>query len=219
MWNSDDWQALIDGSGCPICIAGGPKDVIADIGAAWVTAPAEAPLPGYACIVSKRHAAEPFELTSGEGHAFWDSAMQVARVLKRATSAVKVNYEIHGNTIPHLHMHIYPRFRGDPFESRPIDPRAVTATDGRPVNWPGSAGRLRRRFSAEADRCSRIAARLAGSRLPGSFDRSGRSRAYSRRVCARRPCRRPSRSRPVEGRDRAPRSGQPVAPPRQPAPA
>jgi diadenosine tetraphosphate (Ap4A) HIT family hydrolase len=36
-----------------------------------------------------------------------------------------MNYEIHGNTIPHLHMHLYPRYSGDPFEGEPIDPRRV----------------------------------------------------------------------------------------------
>jgi diadenosine tetraphosphate (Ap4A) HIT family hydrolase len=27
----------------------------------------------------------------------------------RPLLTVKLNYEIHGNTIPHLHMHLYPR--------------------------------------------------------------------------------------------------------------
>jgi diadenosine tetraphosphate (Ap4A) HIT family hydrolase len=47
--------------------------------------------------------------------------MAVARELRAVTRARKINYEIHGNTLPHLHAHLYPRFEGDPFESRPID--------------------------------------------------------------------------------------------------
>jgi diadenosine tetraphosphate (Ap4A) HIT family hydrolase len=43
----------------------------------------------------------------------------------RVTEAVKMNYEIHGNTLPHLHMHFFPRRRGDPFEDRAIDSRRV----------------------------------------------------------------------------------------------
>jgi len=31
-----------------------------------------------------------------------------ARALKHVTRAVKINYEIHGNTVPHLHMHLFP---------------------------------------------------------------------------------------------------------------
>ncbi len=27
----------------------------------------------------------------------------------------------HGNTLPHLHLHLYPRYRDDPFPGQPID--------------------------------------------------------------------------------------------------
>lgn len=93
-----------------------------DLGSAWLTAPPAAALPGYVCLVAKRHVVEPFELNLSEGHAVWDALMAVARGVSEATAPVKLNYEIHGNTVPHLHVHIYPRFPGDPFEGRPIDP-------------------------------------------------------------------------------------------------
>ena len=38
-------------------------------------------------------------------------------------NGIRINYEIHGNTIPHLHLHVFPRFPGDPFDQSPIDPR------------------------------------------------------------------------------------------------
>ena len=38
-----------------------------------------------------------------------------------ASGATKMNYEVHGNTIPHLHMHFFPRYAGDPFETRLAD--------------------------------------------------------------------------------------------------
>jgi len=47
--------------------------------------------------------------------------MHVAKALSLGLHPKKLNYEIHGNTIPHLHMHLFPRFDGDPFEGRPID--------------------------------------------------------------------------------------------------
>jgi hypothetical protein len=43
---------------------------------------------------------------------------------KLATGSPKLNYEIHGNTIPHLHLHLLPRYPGDPYEGSPIDPRS-----------------------------------------------------------------------------------------------
>jgi diadenosine tetraphosphate (Ap4A) HIT family hydrolase len=110
-----------DADDCPICRRGEPLDVLLDIGVAWVTAPPEAPLPGYVAVVTKRHVVEPFELETGEGHAFWDALAWVSRAVSRATGAIKMNYEIHGNTLPHLHVHLYPRRPGDPFEGRPID--------------------------------------------------------------------------------------------------
>ena len=50
---------------------------------------------------------------------------RVAKTLQAITEAVKLNYEIHGNTIPHLHVHLFPRYKGDPFENGPIDSRAI----------------------------------------------------------------------------------------------
>jgi diadenosine tetraphosphate (Ap4A) HIT family hydrolase len=48
---------------------------------------------------------------------------RVSRALQAVTGAIKMNYEIHGNTIPHLHVHFFPRYEGDPFEGKPIEPR------------------------------------------------------------------------------------------------
>ena len=50
---------------------------------------------------------------------------RLSRTLKSITGAIKLNYEVHGNTIPHLHMHFFPRYAGDPFEGGPINPRAL----------------------------------------------------------------------------------------------
>jgi hypothetical protein len=38
-----------------------------------------------------------------------------------STAHVKLNYEIHGNSLPHFHMHFFPRYRGDQFEWQPIN--------------------------------------------------------------------------------------------------
>lgn len=116
---------MMDRTTCPICRDTGPRDVLLDLDVAWVTAPRSAPLPGYVCVVAKRHVVEPFELERSEGHAFWDTLMNVARGLQAGTGAAKMNYEIHGNTIPHLHVHLFPRYPNDPFEGRPIDPTAA----------------------------------------------------------------------------------------------
>ena len=48
-----------------------------------------------------------------DGGGWWAECMAVARVLKAESGSHKLNYEIHGNTIPHLHMHLFPRMRSD----------------------------------------------------------------------------------------------------------
>lgn len=93
------------------------------LSASWVTAPRKAALPGYVAVVSKRHVVEPFELPPSARPAFWDDVMLAAKALAELLSPVKMNYELHGNTVPHLHVHLYPRYRDDPYVGGPIDPR------------------------------------------------------------------------------------------------
>src|SRR6266540_4397086 len=111
---------------CPICRRGRPRDVVAVLQSAWVSAPSRAALPGYVAVVAKRHVVEPFELPAPSGFAFWRDVLLVAKALADLFSPVKMNYEIHGNTIPHLHVHLYPRYQADPFAGRPIDSREAS---------------------------------------------------------------------------------------------
>lgn len=113
---------------CPICAAGRPLDVIANGQAVWVTAQPVAALPGYVCVVAKTHAVEPFDLSVDEQRLFWSETMAVARAVRDVVLSPKMNYEIHGNTLQHLHMHLYPRHAQDAFTGRPVDGAARLAT-------------------------------------------------------------------------------------------
>src|SRR2546428_1949281 len=108
---------------CPICERGQPNEVVAELEGAWVTVPEMTPLPGYVCLVARRHVREPFELPDADRRAFWDAVDLAASALSARLHPDKLNYEIHGNTIPHLHLHLFPRRRGDRFEGKPIDGR------------------------------------------------------------------------------------------------
>jgi diadenosine tetraphosphate (Ap4A) HIT family hydrolase len=99
---------------CPICetirAEGSPLGTIAELPTGWVTAGnSDPPVPGYVCVVSRRHVEEPFELDETESAAYWADVMRTARALAAVTRPRKLNYEIHGNTIPHLHVHLFPR--------------------------------------------------------------------------------------------------------------
>lgn len=63
--------------------------------------------------------------------AFWQEAMLAARTLNELYRPTKMNYEIHGNTVPHLHLHLYPRFAGDPYVGGPIDTRLASFSRSR----------------------------------------------------------------------------------------
>jgi diadenosine tetraphosphate (Ap4A) HIT family hydrolase len=73
-------------------------------------------------VVAREHVIEPYEMAPDDQAAFWREAMAVARSVASVAQPVKMNYEIHGNTLPHLHLHLYPRSADDPFVGGPIDP-------------------------------------------------------------------------------------------------
>lgn len=126
LWNdAARWAGLCSGATCPICICREPLDVVAKLEASWVTMQEGAPVRGYVCLVSEMHAVELHDLTEAAASAFMRDARRVSKALSPATGAVKLNYEVHGNSLPHLHMHFFPRYRGDQFEDQPINPRVA----------------------------------------------------------------------------------------------
>ena len=120
------WESLLTEAGCPICRRGSPRDALAQLEASWVEMPEAAPMRGYVCIVARRHVVELHDLADPEADALMRDVRRVTRAVASVVHPVKLNVEQHGNTIPHLHLHVFPRYPGDPFEGRPIDPRGVT---------------------------------------------------------------------------------------------
>jgi diadenosine tetraphosphate (Ap4A) HIT family hydrolase len=118
-----EWERRRRPDGCIICTSGGPLDIIAELPTCWATAPPVAPLPGYVCVVARQHIIEPFDLSPEQQSEFWRDSMVIAEAVASAMSPIKMNYEIHGNTLPHLHLHLFPRQLNDPFVGGPIDPR------------------------------------------------------------------------------------------------
>lgn len=124
MWSQpSEWAARRTPEGCVICSADGPLHVIAEFETCWATAAPEAPLPGYVCVVAHGHYNEPFEMPADERTSFWRDVMTIAAAVNEFVQPVKMNYEIHGNTLPHVHVHLFPRQPDDPFVGGPIDPR------------------------------------------------------------------------------------------------
>ena len=93
-----------------------------------MTTRVEVPCRGNVTVFAKRHVVEPYELPGEELEAFFATVATVARAIDAVVRPVKINYEIHGNTNPHLHLHVFPRYIGDPFEGGPIRPSELHVT-------------------------------------------------------------------------------------------
>lgn len=136
------WAQRRSVEACVICRQGVPNDLLAELETSWVTVNEDAPMRGYACLVLRRHAVELHDLSETEGTAFMRDIRRLSAAVQEVTGAVKLNYEVHGNSLPHLHMHFFPRYAGDPFEGGPINPKAV----GQPVYAPGEITTVRTRL-------------------------------------------------------------------------
>jgi diadenosine tetraphosphate (Ap4A) HIT family hydrolase len=117
-----EWARRQTPEGCIICVSGGPLDIVADFATCWATVPRKAPMSAYVCVVARQHVNEPFEMEPAAQSQFWRDAMVIAHAVAEHVRPIKMNYEIHGNTLPHLHLHLFPRH---PFVGGPIDPRMV----------------------------------------------------------------------------------------------
>lgn len=75
--------------------------------------------PGYTIVIARRHATELYHLPDAESTAYFRDMLRVARAIDRALSPRKMNYELLGNTVAHLHWHLFPRYADDPNPTRP----------------------------------------------------------------------------------------------------
>jgi diadenosine tetraphosphate (Ap4A) HIT family hydrolase len=91
--------------------------------------------PGWTWVVLRRHAAELYELTRAERSALVEDVTRVAEALAGVLAPVKMNYELLGNQVPHIHWHLVPRLSDDPDPRWPVwrldHPRTPLASPAR----------------------------------------------------------------------------------------
>lgn len=76
--------------------------------------------PGYTLLFTRRHATELFHLDRTVRAALMDEVSSVAAALSAVFQPDKINYELLGNMVPHIHWHLVPRFSTDLLWPRPI---------------------------------------------------------------------------------------------------
>jgi diadenosine tetraphosphate (Ap4A) HIT family hydrolase len=75
---------------------------------------------GYCLLVSRRHAAELSQLSHAERGEFLEEMASLARAMEACFRPRKLNYELLGNQVPHLHWHLFPRYDHDPDKLKPV---------------------------------------------------------------------------------------------------
>ena len=93
---------------------------IAEMGECYVLLNRDQFFPGYTFVFTRGHATELFQLERERRTAVMEEVAAVASALHTLFRPDKINYELLGNMVPHMHWHIVPRFRSDPLWPRPI---------------------------------------------------------------------------------------------------
>ncbi len=93
---------------------------IADLGISRAYFNEDQFFPGWVFVVLRRHATELYELSADERGVLIEDVNHVADALHRVYNPLKMNYELLGNQVPHIHWHLIPRLAGDPDPRWPV---------------------------------------------------------------------------------------------------
>jgi diadenosine tetraphosphate (Ap4A) HIT family hydrolase/ribosomal protein S18 acetylase RimI-like enzyme len=114
---------------CPACNGAPPPagqtDILLEHTAAVAEYPGQGRLFGKMYVMPKRHYFHFEDMHEDEMIGFMREVQMVGNALRKVTGAVKINYEMHANSAPHLHIHLFPRYLDDDFPSAPIDYRVT----------------------------------------------------------------------------------------------
>lgn len=78
---------------------------------------------GHSLIITKRHVPTYFDTSPEEKEALWQAANEIRKGIDKEFSPDAYNIGINdgeaaGQTVPHLHIHLIPRYEGDVEDSR-----------------------------------------------------------------------------------------------------
>lgn len=147
-------------SACPMCAVvaalgntdeyrppdrpGGAYRRIAWLGAGVAVLPEDQFYRGYTLVISRSHATELHHLGSAEATIYLDDMRRTAEAIAKALAPRKLNYELLGNTVGHLHWHIFPRYADDPNPMRPVWEHSHTPHPLAPAEYATLALAIRR---------------------------------------------------------------------------
>jgi diadenosine tetraphosphate (Ap4A) HIT family hydrolase len=108
------WDALVAGIDCPLCAEVGQQEneyglLVAqlEISNLWLWKNQYAP--GYCILIYREHATELDELSLEKREAFLCDLIRAGTAMRHVFKPDKMNYQLLGNLVPHLHWHLVPR--------------------------------------------------------------------------------------------------------------
>jgi diadenosine tetraphosphate (Ap4A) HIT family hydrolase len=129
----EDWDARKQGVGCWFCgdrAYFGKPFFVGSVADAHLERHAIAR--GHAIVIFRdRHVADFTSLTIDEVSAYWRDVHAVARMIERVFAPCHMNYQLLGNSVPHLHVHLVPRYLDDPAPGKPLpwEPKPVAQSE------------------------------------------------------------------------------------------
>lgn len=122
-------------AGCPLCEADGGALLWRD-DALRVIAPHEPDYPGFLRVVWNAHVRELTDLSVPERTRLMNTVFAVEAAVREVMRPDKLNVASLGNVVPHLHIHVIPRYHDDPHFPNPVwGQRLREAARESPVDW------------------------------------------------------------------------------------
>jgi len=113
-------------SDCMVCgrikkiIEGSNPYFIAELETGYVVSGDHQFFKGYTLFLCKQHVAELHQLETDYKLKYLEEMSLVSEAVFNVFNPVTLNYEALGNSVPHLHWHIFPRHADDPNSGGPI---------------------------------------------------------------------------------------------------
>jgi len=82
-------------------------------------------------VFRDRHVADFTSLSTAEVAAYWQDVHTAARMIEQVYAPCHMNYQLLGNIVPHLHVHLVPRYLDDRAPERPLpwEPKPVEQSE------------------------------------------------------------------------------------------
>jgi diadenosine tetraphosphate (Ap4A) HIT family hydrolase len=100
--------------------AGAFPDFIAELKSCYVILGDQQFYRGYCVLFAKLHATELYLMPADDARLLFDEMRLVAEAIAAVVKPWKMNYECLGNSEPHVHWHLLPRYETDEMRHGPI---------------------------------------------------------------------------------------------------